>query len=248
MRPLQAIMIVEENALERQFIKDVIHQHYQRHALQIVEANDGTDALQKLRVFQPEFVVMTIEHTGMNSIDLQKKMLQIKPTVYTIWTSIYSNFDILNQGLLYNIRGYLLKPYTKNQIMVHLDKFIARKNTYALSENYNKNYSEHVNQAMAYIKKNYQKKLTIEEIAQHVYLNAQYFGRVFRKEVGISVSDYMNLLKVEASCRLLCETELPLYGIATKVGFADSSYFTRVFTKYLQLSPHEYRKQGQARA
>ncbi|WP_242596346.1 helix-turn-helix domain-containing protein [Enterococcus ureasiticus] len=50
-------------------------------------------------------------------------------------------------------------------------------------------------------------------------------------------------MKVEESCRLLHETDLPLYRIATEVGFADSSYFTRVFTKYLKVTPHEYRKQ-----
>ncbi|MBO0472875.1 helix-turn-helix transcriptional regulator [Enterococcus ureasiticus] len=59
----------------------------------------------------------------------------------------------------------------------------------------------------------------------------------------MSVNDYINILKVEESCRLLHETDLPLYRIATEVGFADSSYFTRVFTKYLKVTPHEYRKQ-----
>ncbi|MGX7149056.1 helix-turn-helix domain-containing protein [Enterococcus ureasiticus] len=240
---MKNIMIVEEDELERQFIKDIIKENYQRENLNVVEVQNGIDALSKARVFQPELVVMDIEVAGVNGLELQKEMLQIKPTIYTIWTSIYSNFDLLSQGLTYNIRGYLLKPYSKTQMMQHLDKFMVRKKKYTLSERYNKQFSEGINKAIQFIKKNFKQKTTIDDIANHVYLNPQYFGRLFRKELGISVNDYINILKVEESCRLLHETDLPLYRIATEVGFADSSYFTRVFTKYLKMTPHEYRKQ-----
>lgn len=236
-------MIVEEDELERQFIKEIIKENYQRENLNVVEVQNGIEALSKARIFQPELVVMDIEVAGINGLELQKEMLQIKPTIYTIWTSIYSNFDLLSQGLTYNIRGYLLKPYSKKEMMQHLDKFMKRKKKYTLSESYNKQFSEGVNKAIQFIKKNFKQKTTIDDIANHVYLNPQYFGRLFRKELGISVNDYINILKVEESCRLLHETDLPLYRIATEVGFADSSYFTRVFTKYLKMTPHEYRKQ-----
>ncbi|MBO0439387.1 response regulator transcription factor [Candidatus Enterococcus ikei] len=239
---MKNIMIVEEDELERKFIKEIIKENYQRENLNVVEVQNGTEALKKARVFQPELVVMDIEVAGVNGLELQKEMLQIKPTIYTIWTSIYSNFDLLSQGLTYNIRGYLLKPYTKKQIMQHLDKFMTRKKKYTLSESYNKQFSEGINKAIQFIKKNFKQKTTIDDIANHVYLNPQYFGRLFRKELGISVNDYVNLLKIEESCRLLHETDLPLYRIATEVGFADSSYFTRVFTKHMKMTPHEYRK------
>ncbi|OJG52098.1 hypothetical protein RV06_GL001113 [Enterococcus haemoperoxidus] len=240
---MKNIMIVEEDELERQFIKEIIKENYQRENLNVVEVQNGIEALSKARIFQPELVVMDIEVAGINGLELQKEMLQIKPTIYTIWTSIYSNFDLLSQGLTYNIRGYLLKPYSKKEMMQHLDKFMKRKKKYTLSESYNKQFSEGVNKAIQFIKKNFKQKTTIDDIANHVYLNPQYFGRLFRKELGISVNDYINILKVEESCRLLHETDLPLYRIATEVGFADSSYFTRVFTKYLKMTPHEYRKQ-----
>ncbi|WP_086313410.1 hypothetical protein A5821_000891 [Enterococcus sp. 7F3_DIV0205] len=240
---MKNIMIVEEDELERQFIKDIIKENYQRENINIVEVQNGTEALNKARVFQPELVVMDIEVAGMNGLELQKEILQIKPTIYTIWTSIYSNFDMLSQGLSYNVRGYLLKPYSKAQMMQHLDKFMTRKKKYTLSSQYNKQFSEGINKAIQYIKKSFKQKITIDDIANQVYLNPQYFGRLFRKELGISVNDYINILKIEESCRLLHETDLPLYRIATEVGFADSSYFTRVFTKYLNMTPHEYRKQ-----
>ncbi|OJG71298.1 hypothetical protein RV12_GL001560 [Enterococcus quebecensis] len=236
-------MIVEEDELERQFIKEIIKENYQRENLNVLEVQNGNEALKKARVFQPELIVMDIEAAGINGLELQKEILQIKPTTYTIWTSIYSNFDLLRQGLSYNIRGYLLKPYSKTQMMEHLDKFMSRKKKYTLSESYNKQFSEAITKAIQFIKKNFKQKTTIDDIARHVYLNPQYFGRLFRKELGISVSDYINLLKIEESCRLLLESELPLYRIATEVGFTDSSYFTRVFTKHLKMTPHEYRKQ-----
>lgn len=240
---MKNIMIVEEDELERQFIKEIIRENYQRENLNVVEVQNGIEALTKARVFQPELVVMDIEVAGVNGLELQKEMLQIKPTIYTIWMSIYSNFDLLSQGLTYNIRGYLLKPYSKSQMMQHLDKFMTRKKKYTLTESYNKQFSEGINKAIQFIKKNFKQRTTIDDIANHVYLNPQYFGRLFRKELGISVNDYINILKIEESCRLLHETDLPLYRIATEVGFADSSYFTRVFTKYLKMTPHEYRKQ-----
>ncbi|MBO0472874.1 response regulator [Enterococcus ureasiticus] len=174
---MKNIMIVEEDELERQFIKDIIKENYQRENLNVVEIQNGIDALSKARVFQPELVEMDIEVAGVNGLELQKEMLQIKPTIYTIWTSIYSNFDLLSQGLTYNIRGYLLKPYSKTQMMQHLDKFMMRKKKYTLSERYNKQFSEGINKAIQFIKKNFKQKTTIDDIANHVYLNPQYFAR-----------------------------------------------------------------------
>ncbi|QPQ29740.1 helix-turn-helix transcriptional regulator [Lysinibacillus sp. JNUCC 51] len=63
----------------------------------------------------------------------------------------------------------------------------------------------------------------------------------FKKEVGISVMDFFNKLRIDKSLYYLEKTEFPVHEIANQVGIHDSNYFSRLFKKYMKSSPTEYR-------
>ncbi|AEM79469.1 PocR ligand-binding domain-containing protein [Thermoanaerobacter wiegelii] len=96
--------------------------------------------------------------------------------------------------------------------------------------------------AIDYIKKNYKKGLTLEEVARYVYLSPNYFSKLFKEEVGMSYTDYLNKLRVEESKKYLMRLDLNILDVALMVGFQDQSYFTRVFKKYEGISPGQFRK------
>ena len=73
-------------------------------------------------------------------------------------------------------------------------------------------------------------------------LNKDYLSNLFKKETGISFSDYVNLQRIKKAQELLTETHLRTYQIAQQVGFQDESYFSRVFKKIVGMRPGEYRK------
>ena len=101
--------------------------------------------------------------------------------------------------------------------------------------------NELMKKAIAYISKNYSKNLTLEEVANDVHLNPAYFSTVFKQSCGSSFKEYLNMVRIEESKRLLANTDYSVIDIAIAVGFEDQSYFSKVFKKYTGLTPKQYR-------
>lgn len=99
--------------------------------------------------------------------------------------------------------------------------------------------------AKAYIHEHLAEDISRDDIASHVYLNPDYLTRIFKKETGMSVSDYVLQQRLTLAAGLLAQSELPVSAIASKVGYANFSHFSRMFKKYLNLSPLEYRSRHQ---
>ena len=88
----------------------------------------------------------------------------------------------------------------------------------------------------------YQNKLSLQEVSEELHVNSSYFSALFRQEISMTFTDYLNQLRIGQACHLLSDTEMSIMEIAAAVGFDDQSYFTRVFRKYKGITPHAYRK------
>jgi len=104
--------------------------------------------------------------------------------------------------------------------------------------------SELIQNALTYIHHHYLSKIKInlEDVAEVIHTNPQYLSRIFKKEMRISFVDYLNVLRIKYACKLLIETNHPIYRIALESGFSDSSYFIRVFNKHMNMLPGDFRK------
>jgi len=98
-----------------------------------------------------------------------------------------------------------------------------------------------VHKVMDYIRKNAHARLTLEDIAGQVYLSKSYLSSIFKQELGMSISSFINQVRIERCKRLLRETDLPLVQIAAEYGFEDQSYFSKVFKRFTGMSPKQYR-------
>lgn len=98
-----------------------------------------------------------------------------------------------------------------------------------------------IHRAMEYIRRNLDRDLSRTDIAEAIYLNPEYLSRLFKRETGSSLGDYILTEKMRAAQALLGDTNIPVSIIATKVGYSNFSYFSQVFKKYTGLSPLEYR-------
>ncbi len=81
-------------------------------------------------------------------------------------------------------------------------------------------------------------------IADEMGMNSAYLGRLFRQSLNMSISDYINLVRVQHAARLLIATTLSVESIASKVGFSNPKYFFVVFKKIYGQTPLQYRKSG----
>ena len=101
--------------------------------------------------------------------------------------------------------------------------------------------SDVIKKAIQYISKNYANNLSLELVANQVHLNPTYFSTLFKQSTGSSFKEYLNMVRIEESKRLLSNTDYALIDIAIATGFEDQSYFTKVFKKYTGLTPKQFR-------
>ncbi|WP_372629640.1 response regulator [Cohnella sp.] len=89
--------------------------------------------------------------------------------------------------------------------------------------------------------------LSREELANQVYLNPDYLDRLFKKEAGMSVTDYVVRERMQLARELLAKTNMPIAAIAGKAGYANISHFSRRFKKLVGIGPYDYRRQSEGR-
>ena len=93
-----------------------------------------------------------------------------------------------------------------------------------------------------YIQNNYHNDISINSIASAVYLTPQYLCKLYKKETGKTVNDFITQVRIEASKVLLRDRKYKLYEIAEKIGYNDANYYARVFKKITGLNPSDYRE------
>ncbi|GAA3404529.1 response regulator [Paenibacillus hodogayensis] len=82
-----------------------------------------------------------------------------------------------------------------------------------------------------------------EQLGEAAGLNPDYASKLFKKETGMSVTDYTAKLRVDMAQQMLTKTEMPISAIAVSVGFSNFSYFAKVFKKWMDRSPQDFRKE-----
>lgn len=107
--------------------------------------------------------------------------------------------------------------------------------------------SQIVIKALQFINKNFKEKISLKDIEANLHVNASYFSTLFKQEMGVTFTDYLNSLKVEHACKLLTETNLSIIDISLSTGFEDQSYFTKVFKKAKGMTPKLYRSENAVR-
>jgi AraC-like DNA-binding protein len=98
-----------------------------------------------------------------------------------------------------------------------------------------------VRAAESYVARNYAKKISLEEVAAHVYVSPSYLSRLIKARTGNTFRRIVNMSRITEAVRLLEHTEKSLSEVAFAIGFEDHSYFTKVFKRHVGMNPSDYR-------
>ena len=101
--------------------------------------------------------------------------------------------------------------------------------------------SKQIKTCVDYIRSNTHRNVTVSELAELVDLNETYLSKLFKTEMGCTVSEYIRNEKIEEACWLLSFTDKTSIEIATDLSFSSHSYFISVFKKVKGVTPKEYR-------
>ena len=103
-------------------------------------------------------------------------------------------------------------------------------------------YSGPVRSCLNYIDFHYMESLNLESLASRFAVNKNYLSSRFHREVGMTLTDYINQIRVKRAESALRKTTLSMQAIAEQCGFSDANYFARTFKKINGVSPNEYRR------
>lgn len=102
-------------------------------------------------------------------------------------------------------------------------------------------YSKPIIDAQSYIYNHIYKKMDLDTLASQLYLNPKYLSRLFKQEVGLSISEYIAIEKIKEAKKWLKHSNLHIADISTQLNFYDQSHFSRVFKSIEGVSPKKYR-------
>ncbi|WP_424769292.1 response regulator transcription factor [Paenibacillus sp. sgz302251] len=203
---------------------------------------------------------------------LEKLLDQNNPSSFLDETNKYLQNNVQNQVLNASVLSLfrldivqLVYSYLKSKEIQAHKMYTGRTNDQLFIQSLNsiedmEKYLKYlVNTATEYRKFTEQPKSVVEEIKQHirthcgdeltrtnlaeiVYLNPDYLARLFKKETGISLGNYIIQARIKAAKYLLETTNLSVNTIASKVGYTNYSYFTKLFKQEIDCTPNEYRK------
>ncbi|MFD0693387.1 response regulator [Paenibacillus sp. GCM10027628] len=99
-----------------------------------------------------------------------------------------------------------------------------------------------VEKVKLFIAKHFDQDLSREQIASPFFLHPDYLDRMLKKEIGMSMKEFLLHERMRVAQDLLSKTEMPVTSVATHVGFNNLSHFTKMFRKQTELSPSDFRQ------
>lgn len=232
------VLIVDDEYLIRQLIKNSISWD-RLHMCIIGEAEDGEQALELSKKLKPEIIIMDINIPFINGIEVSRIILENDPNVRIIILTGYDDFKYAKEAVNIGIFNYVLKPIDEEELEKVLEK---AKEDYTYINNNKSTTIDIVKKAKKYIENNYSDfKLSLEEIAEEIFVNPSYLSKIFKKELGYSVVEFLTEIRLKKAKDMIDNhKELKLMDIAQKVGYNDQYYFSKCFKKQFGVTPIKY--------
>lgn len=102
----------------------------------------------------------------------------------------------------------------------------------------------YIQEAVTYIKQNYQRPLTVEEIAGVCKLNRSYFSKLFKEVIGCTPQEFLIALRLSEAAELMKSSNASIGDIAVRCGYPNQLHFSQAFKKRYGVPPREWRKEN----
>ena len=128
-----------------------------------------------------------------------------------------------------------------NEIQPYMER-IVKDLVEAMGKVKKLNTNENISKSIDFIAKNYEKDITLEEVAKAVSLSSFYFSKLFKQETGENFIDYLTHFRMGVAENLLKDKNSIVKNVSFSVGYNDPNYFSKLFKKYYGVSPSEFKE------
>ena len=220
------------------------------------EFADGQEVLDYLQSNVPDVILTDIDMGDVSGVDIAGFVAEKKLPTKVIFLTAYRDFSFAKSAVEYRVEHYLLKPISiaeLKQVFLKLkeklDEQKQAEKRLKLLEQFH--YPEQSHKAengrgfekvMNYIREHFSEDITLNGIADNVFLSPVYISRLIKENTGKNYVALIAELRIERAVELLKNTELYVYEVAEQVGYNNLKYFYKVFRKVTGKSPNDYRK------
>ncbi|MGN6711973.1 response regulator transcription factor [Anaerocolumna jejuensis] len=229
----------------------------------IYTANSAEQARRILLQQKIDIILCDIEMPQENGICFIRWLREKNEKIKCIFLTCHADFNFVQEALRLKSSDYLLKPVAYDKLENILSKTIediSREEEEERMLKYGEMYldnKKHAIEEKSVIKKSNRdiveevKKLilehlkedvSVEQYAKQVFLNPDYLTRIFRREMGCSIVNYIIRERLRLASRLLMETDVTINEIAVEVGYPNYSHFTKMFRQIFGVTPSLYRQ------
>ena len=224
----------------------------------VAEASDGQEGLEKILESRPDVVIADICMPCLDGIEMIRQAegtLRFKSILLTS----YEDFEFAKRAIEAKVSAYLLRPVDEEElarVIVQIQKEIdlerraeraLRKTEEESVETATKNVrvmeNGYVAECIRRIQKDYQKRLSVEQIAMELGVSASYLSRKFKEATGQTFLDFLNRYRVQQATALLETGRYRISEISEATGFSDYKHFCAVFKKYTSKSPTKFQQE-----
>lgn len=210
------------------------------------ETTDALCAVEMAEELMPDVVFTDVVMPDITGLELIKKMRQKKIDAEFVIISGHNDFLYTKQAIQQGIFDYCLKPIKKTEaveLLERLKSFLDEKNGIKdlnmISGTNVK--STRLKNIVDYINNNYADGITLSKVAEKFEINSNYLSTLFKQELGISFSQYINKVKMISAVEQLRETNKSIEEIASGLGM-EYYYFMKMFRKAYKTTPTQFRK------
>jgi len=219
----------------------------------VYKCHSKDTAIRMLLMYPIDIIITDIEMPGGSGLELIKWVKENKPEICSVFYTGHAEFSYAQEALRLGVEDYLLKPIPYDELEIILEKvqkkILIQEKTLDLSEmveDYPEEGSENI---VSQVKRIIAENLSVgnlqrDELAAMVHVSSGYLGRIFKKETGLALTDYIIKKRIFVAKQLLIKTSLSITDISARVGISYSSYFTKIFKEQVGVTPQEYRQKS----
>ena len=216
-------------------------------AYTVIEAANGAEALAILK--KPNAIDLVILDAVMPQVsgtEVLREIKRIDPGLAIIMLTGQSSKDIAIDALKARADDYIEKPINVSKFLETIQTILAAKARKGFK--YTHGINAKIEQAKQFIERNFDKKVTLEDVAGQLCLSPKYFSRIFKEINGQGFNEYRLSVKVAQACELLKNSDHTVTEISNRLGYQNLESFIRMFEKMMKLSPTQYRRNNQKKS
>lgn len=209
-------------------------------------ADEGAALIKRIR---PHILFTDIRMPGKDGLSMVAGLRSEFPNMQVAILTAYRDFTFAQEAIRLGVARFILKPSKIDDINEALQTMTARLDKEAESAAGEEPEDEQtqnagsflVNQAVDYMEKNYQQKLSLQSVADYCYVSQWHLSKLLNRYAGKGFYDILNAIRIEKAKALLADPKLKIGEISEMMGYADTAHFARTFKKLVGMSANEYR-------